>query len=171
MIFSPITSKQDSAAALIYSAYIEAFPEHERRSKEQYDALFDHPKVEVCAIIKDDQAIGYVVIWKLNGCTYLEHFEVFPEFRNYKYGSSIIQNLILLYPQLVLEAEPNSLDEMAARRIAFYERNGFTIIDKDYIQPSYGPGKSSMNLYVLATWIPEDIDAITTEIKSVVYNA
>ena len=170
MQFSEITSFDDPRVEIIYTAYTSTFPENERRSYEQFSQLFNNPNVNVCSIVHENKCIGYIIIWKLNNFTFLEHFEVFSEFRNFKYGSSIIQLLIQHYPKLVLEAEPSTLDEMASRRIAFYERNGFTIVDQDYIQPSYGEGKSPIPLYLLSTWKTENITSIISEIKNVVYN-
>jgi hypothetical protein len=61
------------------------------------------------------------------------------------------------------------LDENAKRRIAFYQKNGFAIIDETYVQPCYEEGKNSLNLWLLANWNPEKTDWIKEEIYDVVY--
>ena len=50
---------------------------------------------------------------------------------------------------ILLEAEP-PLTEIARRRIGFYERAGFEIIDADYIQPPYEETGRGVPLYLMA---------------------
>ena len=99
----------------------------------------------------------------------MEHFEIFSEYRSLKYGSEIIADLFRDYSYIILEAEPETLNSDAQRRIDFYKRNGFKIIDEQYIQPSYGEGKSPLKLWLLANWQPEKIDWIKEEIYDIVY--
>ena len=40
-------------------------------------------------------------------------------------------------------------DELTRRRVAFYERQGFRICDKDYVQPPYRTGGASLPLYLM----------------------
>ncbi|MCZ2084738.1 MAG: GNAT family N-acetyltransferase [Flavobacteriales bacterium] len=153
----------------IYAAYETTFPEDERRDEVQFLALLENPDSFIFAVKNDETHVGYVILWKLKHCYYLEHFEVFEEFRNLKLGSKILAELKDKFGNLVLESEPSHLDEMAERRINFYLRNGFSIISEDYIQPSYGPGKSSMNLFILSNFAVDDVKEIEMELHSKVY--
>ena len=119
----------------------------------------------------DESQIGYVILWKLEPCYYLEHFEVFEEFRNLKLGSQILTELKEKFQNILLESEPSHLDVMAERRINFYVRNGFSIISEDYIQPSYGPGKNSMILFLLSNFVIADVKEIEKELHSKVYQS
>ena len=112
--------------------------------------------------------ISVVKNWK-HIHAFLEHFEIFSEYRSLKYGSEIIADLFRDYSHIILEAEPETLNNDAQRRIDFYKRNGFRIIDEQYIQPSYGEGKSPLNLWLLANWQPEKLDWIKEEIYDIVY--
>ena len=117
----------------IFSRYEKTFPENERRDKEQFLDLAEDPDAFVFLIKNEDETIGYSVIWELKDFYFLEHFEVFEEFRNQKFGEQILEALKEKFDKIVLETEPDSLSEIAARRVRFYQRNGFEIINKDYI--------------------------------------
>ena len=153
----------------IFKSYCETFPEDERRSEQQFRGLFKNPKVKVLSVLENLQNIGYLVTWELTNFVFVEHFEIFSQFRSMKYGSEIIGDLYKNYSHIVLEAEPATQSADATRRIGFYERNGFGIIDEKYIQPCYDPQKRSLNLWLLANWKPEKTDWITEEIYDVVY--
>lgn len=168
MNFIPVIRHDQPEASLIYQAYCKAFPEDERRSEAQYRQLFDTAEAEILMIENSSKKIGYLIIWKLSECVYIEHFEVFPEFRSQKFGSKILHEFQAIYPDTVLESEPENQDAIAERRIRFYERNGFHIIDREYLQPSYGEGKKPLRLYLLST-TDRDTEKISREIHRTVY--
>lgn len=153
----------------IYSSYESTFPADERRDEVQFLALLENPDSFIFSVKNDENQIGYVILWKLETCYYLEHFEVFEEYRNLKLGSQILAELKEKFGNIVLESEPKDLGEMAERRIHFYLRNGFAIISEDYIQPSYGPGKSSMNLFLLSNFEVKEVKEIEAELFTKVY--
>jgi ribosomal protein S18 acetylase RimI-like enzyme len=153
----------------IFASYESTFPEDERRDENQFLALLDNADSFIFAVKNDETQVGYVILWKLQDCFYLEHFEVFEEFRNLKLGSQILAELKEKFGNIVLESEPSHLDEMADRRINFYLRNGFSIISEDYIQPSYGPGKNSMNLFFLSNFEVFNVFYIEQELHFKVY--
>lgn len=153
----------------IFAAYESTFPEDERRDYDQFLELLENPDSFIYAVKNDENQVGYVILWKLESCYYLEHFEVFEEFRNLKLGSQILTELKEKFENILLESEPSHLDEIAERRINFYLRNEFLIISEDYIQPSYGPGKNSMNLFLLSNFIIDDVKEIEKELYSKVY--
>ena len=127
----------------LYSAYEKTFPADERRDEEQFLTLIEKPDCYIFGVNFEEKLVGYLILWELETCYFLEHFEVFEEFRNLKLGEKILTELKVKMNRIVLESEPRNLDEMAARRIGFYERNGFSIIDENYLQPSYGEGKNA----------------------------
>lgn len=153
----------------IFYAYEKTFPENERRDKEQFLDLAENPGVFIFNAKNEDETVGYVVLWELKDFYFLEHFEVFEEFRNHKFGEQILETLKEKFEKLILETEPDSLSEIAARRVSFYQRNGFEIIDKDYIQPPYGEEKSSLHLFLMANFLPENLEQNIKNIYEVVY--
>ena len=84
-------------------------------------------------------------------------------------AKKILESLQEKFEKLILETEPDSLSEIAERRLRFYERNGFSVIEKNYLQPSYGEGKSSLNLYLMANFTPENLENLVNEIHEKIY--
>lgn len=169
MEYLQVSAADDFRAEHIYKSYCSTFPEDERRSEDQFRQLFKNPKVKVLAILNELDNIGYLVLWELTDFVFIEHFEIFSEFRSLKYGSEMLAHLFRTYSHIVLEAEPEHLNDDAVRRIAFYRKNGFSVIDENYVQPCYEEGKNSLQLLLLANWQPEKTDWIKEEIYDVVY--
>lgn len=170
MEFLQITSPDDYRIKQIFNSYIATFPEDERRDWYKFVRLFVHPKVKVLSVLNNTENIGYVIIWELSNYVFVEHFEVFSEFRNQKLGSRITDYLFKNYPRIILEIEPEHLNEDSKRRFSFYQRNGFSLIDEMYIQPSYGDGKKSIELWLLANYFPENLKDVKEEIYDIVYH-
>lgn len=94
----------------------------------QYDPL----------LVTDDQgvALGYAMIWlpRARNGALLEYLGVLRGKRNGGLGSQVLLLLAARYGQLFGEAEAPTSDDPAEndlrrRRIAFYERNGFRVLD------------------------------------------
>ncbi|MDQ8142056.1 GNAT family N-acetyltransferase [Chryseobacterium sp. CFS15] len=170
MEFLQITSPDDYRVQQIFNSYSTTFPEDERREWSQFVKLFDHPNVKVISVLNNSENIGYLIIWDLKNHVFVEHFEVFSQFRNQKLGSHITDYLFKNYPRIILEIEPEHLDDNAKRRFSFYQRNGFNLIDEMYVQPSYGEGKNSLKLWLLANYTPENLEEVKDEIYDIVYH-
>ena len=99
----------------------------------------------------------------------MEHLAVFPEMRNRKIGQQILSywKEHLNKPQL-LEVEP-AVEEMACRRIGFYERNGYKVLYKDYVQPSYTTNEEACPLWIMGTADCPEIETYIERIKEIVY--
>ncbi len=169
MEFIQVTSPEDFRTVEIYSSYCTTFPECERRSEVQFQDLFSRNNVKIYAVLDELKTVGYLIIWELSTGVFVEHFEIFSQFRSQKYGSEIISKLFRDYSNIILEAEPDDLNEDSKRRIDFYRRNGFDVIDEHYVQPSYAEGKQSLNLWLLCNWKPENVLRIKEEIYDTVY--
>jgi ribosomal protein S18 acetylase RimI-like enzyme len=170
MEFLQITSPEDYRVQEIYKSYCNTFPEDERRDWEKLITLFSNSKAKIISVLHDSKNIGYLILWELSNYTFVEHFEVFEEFRSQKLGSNITQYLFENFPRIILEIEPDHLNENAARRYAFYQRNGFRLIDEMYVQPSYGKGKKPLNLWLLSNYTPENLNNVKDEIYDIVYH-
>ncbi|CAA7194193.1 GNAT family N-acetyltransferase [Chryseobacterium potabilaquae] len=169
MEFLQITASDDYRLEQIYSSYSTTFPEDERREWIKFSQLLNNPQAKIISVLHESQNIGYLIIWELSQFVFVEHFEVFLEFRSQKLGSLITQFLFANYPRIILEIEPGHLGEECQRRYSFYTKNGFTIIDEMYIQPSYGEGKKDLNLWLLANYSPENLKETKEEIYDTVY--
>jgi len=168
MIFN-IINAGDSLAHKIYQSYCASFPEDERRGEAQFWDLFDNEYAQIVSIVKEEKNIGYLILWELSEFVFVEHFEIFSQFRGQNFGSEVLAHLIQKHGELILETEPLELNTIAERRVKFYERNGFSILKKDYIQPSYGDGKNALNLFLMGTFSPEDLEKSIAEIYEIIY--
>lgn len=164
-----IINAGDSLAHEIYHSYCASFPEDERRGEAQFWDLFDNEYAQIISIVKEEKNIGYLILWELSEFVFVEHFEIFSRFRGQNFGSEVLAQLIQKHGELILETEPVELNTIAERRVKFYERNGFSILKKDYIQPSYGDGKNALNLFLMGTFSPEDLEKSIAEIYEIIY--
>lgn len=169
MEFNQVTSAEDYRAKEIYNAYCSAFPEDERRCEKQFRELFNQNHVKIFSVLEGLDDIGYFICWELSHFVFVEHFEIFSEFRSKKYGSEVLKKLYSDYSKIVLESEPEHLDETAKKRLEFYSKNGFTTIDDNYLQPPYQNGKNPVSLWLLSNFQPENTDRIREEIYDTVY--
>lgn len=167
--FRTISSVSDILTQKIYRSYCETFPVDERRNETQFFQLFDSSKSKIISINQHSNTVGYLIIWEFDEFMFLEHFEIFEEFRNQKLGSHVLSNLSKIYPKILLESEPADLDEIASKRIAFYNRNGFETIDKNYIQPAYDNTKKDINLWLLSNFDNEKTSDFIKLIHQYVY--
>jgi hypothetical protein len=103
-----------------------------------------------------DQPIGLITTWQFDEFTYIEHLAIAKNHQCKGHGGRIldIQAQKSVKPLLV-EVEPATLSPEAARRVEFYRRHGFEVIDISYIQPPYAPGLPTIALWLMATaWFP-----------------
>ncbi len=170
MEFLQIDSLEDYRIKEIFSSYSSTFPKDERRDWEEFIALFSNSKVKIISVLHESKNIGYLILWELSNYIFVEHFEVFAEYRSQKLGSYITGYLFENYPRIILEIEPDHLGEDAKRRYAFYQRNGFSLIDEMYVQPSYGKDKQPLDLWLLANYTPENLQDVKDEIYDIVYH-
>lgn len=172
MQLSRITDPASETFRRLMDLYELSFPPAERRDRQSLARLLGNEgRMHFCAIIDDDGAMaGLLVYWDLHTFIYMEHLAVFPDMRNRGIGRRLLQHLPTLYSKpLVLEAEPAD-DGMAGRRIDFYRRNGFDVVETDYIQPAYKAGGDQLPLWIMAHGkmdshqVQEAISTIKTEI-------
>lgn len=140
----------DEAAAL----YENAFPEEERRPTADWIRLMsERASFHADAILLSDGTFaGILTYWTFKGFGYVEHFATQPALRGHGLGGKAIASLIekARPTPIVLEVEPPT-DETARRRISFYERQGLSLVEKDYIQPPYRPDGECLNLHLMST--------------------
>ncbi len=134
-----------------------SFPRDEHRPREEQEALFDEPSYRVYGVReRDGGLIAFLAVWELGEIVFLEHFAVHPSYRNGGIGGKILSELVeTVSGQVCLEVElPET--ELARRRIAFYERNGFFYHDYPYVQPALSKGQGSIPLRIMTSGSPID---------------
>lgn len=159
MTLNKITDTGTQICENLCDLYIESFPEVERRDKKQIENLINSNKeMSFNAIMEDDEVDGLLVYWDFENFVYLEHFAIFPRLRNKGIGKKMLELLKNSTKKIiVLEVEPAD-DGMAGRRVSFYERCGFHVVDKDYEQPPYRPNGRTIPLWIMSN---QDLDDAT----------
>ncbi|MGN1421877.1 MAG: GNAT family N-acetyltransferase [Oscillospiraceae bacterium] len=128
-----------------------SFPEDERRDFEEQFGEFSKPFFHSMCYEPDGIA-GFMNYWDLGSFVYLEHFAVARELRGNGLGARLMDEFFSLIGgrPVILEAEPPELNETARRRVAFYERLGFSLNPHEYYQPPYKPGGRPVRLVIMS---------------------
>ncbi len=146
----PLADKDTAFAAALYE---NAFPEVERRPTSIWlDMRNKESDFRIDGIYLGERCTGFIAYWLFGGFAYVEHFAVDGSCRGQGTGS---QTLALLRGRVgqkpvVLEVELPKNDT-ARRRIAFYERNGYTLLPDAYVQPPYRPGGESLPMKLMCS--------------------
>ena len=147
-----------------------SFPEDERRPYKDQKALLlkKEYKIHVLKNETSDSLRAFAAIWNFKGFAYIEHFAVSPDARNCGLGSRMLKKLISESDKpICLEVEP-PVSEITARRIAFYERNGFFLNDYEYIQPALAQNRKAVPLKIMTTGKQISLDEFK-RIKNTLY--
>lgn len=160
--------------------YESSFPAEERRKWESVTGADGngHSPVLKAVCAADGTVCGMVSFWNFPDFTYIEHLAVDSRLRGKGIGAAILAAVgELCGKTIVLEVEPPAEDNpMALRRIGFYRRNGFDILECDgaaypYIQPPYGPELPSVPLLLMATDTAIDPRGVERALHREVYGA
>lgn len=151
-----------------------SFPPEEYRSLDELRRYTDsknhfHNNV----IFHNDTPVGLITYWDFKHFYYVEHFAIDPNQRNGGHGKNVLNHLCqLLEHPIILEVEEPT-EEMAQRRINFYQRHGFTLWEKPYQQPPYKSGDGFLPMLLMAYGdlkCEKDFDAVKEDIYREVYN-
>ena len=136
-----ITTADRELYAFLEGLMTRSFPSDEYRDLDELRDFTDHrPHFYNNIVLNDGTPIGLLSYWDFDDFYYAEHFAIDPTQRNGGYGKAVLQHLCqLLDKPIVLEVEEPD-EEMARRRIGFYQRNGFVLWDNEYRQRPYKPG-------------------------------
>ncbi len=126
------------------------FRKKEEDIKQLKYLIENQSKMYFNAIEEDSELCGLFVYWDFGSFRYLEHLAVFPEKRNREIGKQILGYTTQhLKGAFIFEVEP-AVNEITTRRINYYRRNGYEILEKDYMQPSYGKNaEESIPLWIM----------------------
>ena len=137
----------------VYRLMEESFPADERRPFDEQRALLEDPayRIYVCKTPDSESVAAFTAVWEFEPVAFLEHFAVAPRCRNGGLGARLLKELVGQAGKTVcLEVElPKT--ELAARRIGFYERNGFFLNPYPYLQPPISKGRSAVPLQIMTS--------------------
>ena len=152
--------------------YEASFPPKERREFFQLKQLISDRELFVNQIITDKNIVaGLCIFWVFNEFAFIEHLAVKPELRGIGIGEEALSVLREKFKIILLETEL-PVDEISKRRIKFYERNGFSLLERQYFQPSYGNNKPEVELKIMSTdenISNEKLDEYLLQIRKKVY--
>ena len=160
----------DPSYPWVEQLWLASFPCNERRDTEAQRNNVDSRANFHCLLAEDDgKAVAFITYWHFGDFCYGEHLATDPACRNKGYGAQILSilhsklfplpskpstfnsQLSTLTPPMpfVLEVEMPA-DDLSRRRIAFYERNGFTLWrDCAYMQPPYRPEDAPLPMLLM----------------------
>lgn len=156
-------------AERLCNIYIDSFPEEERR---EWSDIMNNEQPHLVTIRVDGEAAGLLTWWDLDEFVYIEHFAIHPDKRGDGIGETVLEQFdeIAGDRPIILEAEPENSDKNAERRLRFYNRNGYSVLHRDYVQPPYRNGLPSVPLYLLQKHgAPLDVDHVTRTLHREVY--
>lgn len=156
---------------LLLRLYTDTFPLEERRHPEELISLLNEDSMYFLEILEAEQLLGFIIFREFDQFSFVEHFAIFPDYRGRETGSRVLQQLKETSRPLLLEAEPPT-DDTSRRRIAFYQRNGFHILDLPYFQPPYHPGHSPIPMLLMSDkpkWVKEKLQLTVSSIHKTVY--
>ncbi|MGL4722339.1 MAG: GNAT family N-acetyltransferase [Desulfovibrionaceae bacterium] len=123
----------------VINLYLSAFPEVERRSLAAIESLWKEDGVcTFHGIYEDAEFVGFFSVWDCISFSFFEYVAIKEEKRGKGLASSIFLTLLQKYSPAICEVEIPELvkdSHMAKRRISFYEKLGWSILDVDYLLP------------------------------------
>lgn len=170
--FTPLQTT-DKDYSFVENLLHESFPEAERRDDVAQRDNVDNCATFTCYLISDDELlVGLITVWKFAGFSYVEHLATSPSVRNKGYGRKIMEVLQQQFPGVIMLEVEKPVDEWSRRRIGFYQRCGFSLCEKEYVQPSYRKGGETLPMFLMyagTETIDKEFESIRDEIYRKVY--
>lgn len=147
-----MTSEAEVSLLFAKELYEQAFPEQERRPWPSFLNLLATVKEMHFDVIRNDQQdVGIIIWWKINGWMFIEHLAMSETVRGKGLGAAVMKYyLAVAEGKILLEVEP-PLAIDANRRIHFYERLGFSLLSYPYEQPCYRDALLSYPMCLMAS--------------------
>lgn len=170
MQLTHITSSTDPLLAHVPHLYETAFPEDERTNTARLIEMVEAcPEMTFNAIMDDGTFCGMAVIWELGICRYLLYLATLEERRNEGLGSQTLELLKAESPLPIIGEVERPTDPIKARRIKFYERNGFPIESTDPTILNEAHTHSTCVLQLISTHKLDNLEACLHKVVDIVY--
>jgi len=145
----------------------------ERKTKINELKAFDDSNFSPNFIYDNQTLVGYICFWEFEKFLYIEHFAILNSMRGTGQGSKFLKEFSEKFNKpIILEVELPE-NEVAIKRIKFYERLGYHLNNFPYTQPAYQPESKPVEMFVMSygtTLSKSDFSAFTKTIKKIVYN-
>ena len=156
--------------------YNEAFPPEERWSFDRILENKDNHNYKLYAILDDTAPIGITMLWHLKDFNFGEYLAIDKKLRGKKYGSEVLTKILDMLKDklIVIEVEPYDLNDIAKKRIEWYQRFGLILAQYDYDMHCIDKDKniSTIKMKIMTNEIiknKEDHDNITKTLYNEVY--
>ena len=120
----------------LFDLYEQSFPPFECRTRDVHYQAVDDDRFYPMAVYNDDEFIGLLFYWLIDGICYIEHLAIAADSRGKGYGTLILKDFCSLFNNIVLEIDP-PIEDVSIARERFYHHLGFITSKFDYIHPSY----------------------------------
>ena len=167
--FIPIKDSEHPLYTYSEKILVESFPKNEYRDLLQQKENVNSNTLFSCnIIIANENPIGIINYWTFNDFYYIEHFAIDSAKRNQGYGKKVLEKLKEeIGKPFVLEVETPD-NEIAIRRVHFYERAGLKLYDKPYLQPPFRNGDDFIPMRIMA-YGKELTDKELSIMKQIIY--
>lgn len=132
--------------------YNSSFPLDERRDFDLVVEMVGKEGFDFYVIkssLEDETPIGIISIWEFCDFVYIEHFAIDLSLRQKGYGSKVLNEIINKYSKpFIIEVEPPTNVE-ALKRIDFYKKLNFSLLDFNYLQPAYSPTQNPLPMNLM----------------------
>lgn len=158
MTFQRITTANVTLYNYMEELLVSSFPKEEYRDLEELRRYTDSKEKFHNNVIfassglssNESTPIGLLTYWDFTTFYYVEHFAIAPQARNGGYGRQALEYLCRSLPRpIILEVEMPD-EEIARRRINFYQRQGFRLWQLPYQQPPYRKGEAYLPLLLMS---------------------
>lgn len=125
----------------VYHTYIKRdFPRSERRPLSSIEDLCRTGRYDTWGAYEEDELLAYAFVWRTEDgrCALLDYLAVYPESRGQGRGAQVLELLkdkygpdcpLLVEAEALEEGLPPDEDWQRRRRLAFYQRAGFRMLD------------------------------------------
>lgn len=168
----PVTNSDDLSDDL-KQIYIGSFPPDERRDWKEIKELLLHSSFILNQVFDNQELVGLISVWNLLGFVFIEHFAILESKRGKEIGSQALKQVIAENIKTIIVEVEEPISDDARRRIAFYERAGFSVCEGIYYQPPYSPDKNKVKMLLMSfpeKILPPEFDEIKTRIYREVYH-
>lgn len=135
----------------VFDIMEQSFPEAEYREYSEQKKLLAEPRY--CLLTEENEqneVIGFLAGWEFESFRYVENVAVSPDIRGGGIGKTLMERYMKASDKpIILEVECPD-DELKQRRIRFYERLGFNLLDYAYVQPALRTGQQPLPLQIMS---------------------
>lgn len=168
-----ILSTDDEHWQEVIDLYTTSFPERERRDINSLEIVLADKRFHAVKFVINNGFAALMFYWQLGELIFLEHLAVTKEMQGKAIGRQMMEWLLNIpVPYFLLEVE-HPFNEDSQRRIAFYERLGFSTNHYEYFQPPYRVTDDPLPLLLMSLPAIDNVTTfrqLTKDLHKVVYD-